>query len=161
MSAEGFKTGTINDLVWRPLKRFDDKRGWLCEMFRTDDLAAVYRPEMGYMSMSWAGVSRGPHEHVDQADLFCFLGPGNFKIYLWDNRSKSSTYRVRETRVLGESEPMALIIPPGIVHAYKNVSDQPGIVYNYPNQLYKGAGRKQPVDEIRHEEDPNTIYVLD
>jgi dTDP-4-dehydrorhamnose 3,5-epimerase len=161
MSAEPFRSGTIADLVWRPLKKFDDKRGWLCELFRTDDLAAVYRPEMGYISMSWAGVSRGPHEHVDQADLFCFLGPGEFKVYLWDNRASSASYRVRETRVLGEGQPMALIIPPGIVHAYKNVSAQAGIVYNFPNQLYKGPGRNQPVDEIRHEDDPNTIYVLD
>jgi dTDP-4-dehydrorhamnose 3,5-epimerase len=161
MSNEAFKTGPIKDIDWRPLKRFDDKRGWLCELFRTDDIAAEFRPEMGYISLSWAGVTRGPHEHVDQADLFCFMGPGNFKVYLWDNRSDSPTYRNRQVQVVGGEKPMTLIIPPGIVHAYKNVSSESGMVYNFPNQLYRGKGRTQPVDEIRHEDDAATPFVLD
>ncbi len=161
MTVEPFHSGPIADIVWRPLKRFDDKRGWLCELFRTDDIATEYRPEMGYLSMSWAGVARGPHEHVDQADLFCFIGPGDFQIYLWDNRPHSPTYWNRQVRVVGSSEPMSLIIPPGIVHAYKNVGTQPGMVYNFPNQLYRGKGRTQPVDEIRHEDDLGTPFVLD
>ena len=161
MAVEPFRSGAIEGIVWRPLKRFDDKRGWLCELFRIDDIAGEYRPEMGYISMSWAGVARGPHEHVGQADLFCFLGPGDFKIYLWDNRPKSPTFWTRQVEVVGSEQPMCLIIPTGIVHAYKNVSAQSGIVYNFPNQLYRGKGRSQPVDEIRHEDDPNSPFVLD
>jgi dTDP-4-dehydrorhamnose 3,5-epimerase len=161
MGIEPFRTGPIKDIIWRPLKRFDDKRGWLCELFRTDDISDEYRPEMGYMSQSWAGVSRGPHEHVEQADLFCFLGPGEFKVYLWDNRPHSPTYWHRQAQVVGSEQPTALIVPPGIVHAYKNVSTQAGIVYNFPNQLFRGRARAQPVDEIRHEDDPATVFVLD
>src|ERR1700743_1744321 len=111
-------------MFWRPVKGLHEKRGWLCELFRTDDIAAEYQPEMGYISMSWAGVSRGPHEHVAQADLFCFIGPGDFKVYLWDNRPKSPTFWTRQTQVVGTEQPMCLIIPPGIAHAYKNVSTQ-------------------------------------
>lgn len=161
MGLEPFRIAPIHDIIWHPLQRFDDKRGWLCELFRVDDLAAQFRPEMGYISQSWAGVARGPHEHVDQADLFCFLGPGDFKVYLWDNRTNSPTYRHKQVKVVGETEPCSLIIPPGIVHAYKNMSDQTGVVYNFPNQLYRGIGRKQPVDEVRHEDDPATPFVLD
>ncbi|HEV8058983.1 MAG TPA: dTDP-4-dehydrorhamnose 3,5-epimerase family protein [Gemmataceae bacterium] len=161
MGVEPFRNGPIEDIVWRPLKRFDDKRGWLCELFRSDDIGDAFRPEMGYLSLSWAGVARGPHEHVEQADLFCFLGPGDFKVYLWDNRPHSPTYWHQQAQVIGSEQPTALIIPPGIVHAYKNVSTQPGLVYNFPNQLYKGKGRTQAVDEIRHEDDPNTVFVLD
>ncbi len=56
---------------------------------------------------------------------------------------------------------MLLIIPPGVVHAYKNVGAEPGIVFNCPNRLYKGTGRKEPVDEIRHEEDKSNRFRLD
>ena len=56
---------------------------------------------------------------------------------------------------------MLLIIPPGVVHAYKNVGGAAGIVFNCPNRLYKGPGRKEPVDEIRHEEDPDSRFRLD
>jgi hypothetical protein len=29
---------------------------------------------MAYISVTEPNVQRGPHEHVDQADLFCFIG---------------------------------------------------------------------------------------
>ena len=88
-----FKPGPIEGVLWRPLKRFHDHRGWLCELFRHDDLPAEFHPVMAYISATEPGVARGPHEHVDQADYFTFIGPSNFKMYLWDNRSQSKTYR--------------------------------------------------------------------
>ena len=56
---------------------------------------------------------------------------------------------------------MLLIVPPGVVHAYKNVGNEPGLVFNCPDRLYKGVGRKEPVDEIRHEEHTDSLYQLD
>lgn len=156
-----FQRGTITDLVWRPLQRFDDARGWLCELFRHDELPAEYHPVMGYISATAPGVARGPHEHVEQADCFCFLGPSNFRLYLWDNRASSPTFRVYQTEIAGADRPMMVVIPPGVVHAYKNIGDVPGIVINCPNRLYKGPGRKDAVDEIRHEEDPASEFRLE
>jgi dTDP-4-dehydrorhamnose 3,5-epimerase len=54
-----------------------------------------------------------------------------------------------------------VLVPKGVVHAYRNVGEVPGIVINCPNQLYAGQDKKQPVDEIRHEDDPETIYRMD
>jgi len=156
-----FTAGPIDGVIWKPLNKFHDQRGWLCEMFRQDDVPAEYHPVMAYLSVTEAGVARGPHEHVDQADYFCFLGPSNFKVYLWDNRHKSPTYRHRFTDVVGQDKPMMLIIPAGVAHAYKNVGGEPGVVFNCPNRLYKGPGRKDPVDEIRHEEDKDSPFQLD
>ena len=56
---------------------------------------------------------------------------------------------------------MAVVVPIGVVHAYKNVGDESGIVFNAPNRLYKGWGRKEPVDEIRHEDLKDSPYRLD
>ncbi len=156
-----FRAGVIDDVIWKPLKTYHDPRGWLCELFRDDDLPEAYRPVMAYISMTEPGIARGPHEHADQADCFCFIGPSNFKLYLWDNRPASATYRVRQTEVVGQDRPMAVIVPKGVVHAYKNVGGTQGIVFNCPNRLYKGWGRSQPVDEIRHEDDPGSDYRLD
>jgi dTDP-4-dehydrorhamnose 3,5-epimerase len=156
-----FKTGTIDGVIWRPLKKYHDSRGWLCELFRDDDLPAEYNPVMAYISVTEPGVSRGPHEHRDQSDCFCFLGPGSFKMYLWDSRPQSATYQHMQTDIVGIDKPMLLIVPPGVVHAYKCVSADPGTVFNCPNQLYKGRGRKEPVDEIRHEEVKDSPFQLD
>jgi dTDP-4-dehydrorhamnose 3,5-epimerase len=156
-----FHTGPVDGVLWRPLGKFHDQRGWLCELFRHDELPPEFHPVMGYLSETAPGVARGPHEHVDQADCFAFLGPSNFKVYVWDNRPPSPTYRARTVEVVGEDRPMLVIIPAGVAHAYQNVGAGPGWVVNCPNRLYKGPGRKEPVDEIRHEDDPNSPFHLD
>ena len=88
-----FVPATIDGVIWRPLKKFHDPRGWLCELFRHDELPAEFHPVMAYISMTEPGVARGPHEHIDQSDCFCFLGPSNFKVYLWDDRKDSASQR--------------------------------------------------------------------
>ena len=158
---DAFQPGEIRDVVVHNLHKFDDRRGWLSELFRQDELASEFFPVMAYISSTRPGVTRGPHEHVDQADLFCFLGPSNFKLRMWDNRSDSPTFRNTMTLVVGENDPKAVLIPKGVVHAYQNVGDLDGIVINCPNRLYMGKGRSEAIDEIRHEDNPDTIFRMD
>ena len=150
----------IEGVIVRPLKKFRDSRGWLGELFRNDELPDENIPVMAYVSETLPGVARGPHEHVDQADYFAFIGPGEFMLYLWDARLHSQTHGLRWRRRMGETAPQAVIIPPGVVHAYRCVSEVPGWVFNAPNQLYAGRGRKENVDEIRHEDTPGSPYHL-
>ena len=161
LTAESFRVGEIRDVLVRDLRKFHDRRGWLVELFRHDELGAEFFPEMAYISTTNPGVTRGPHEHVDQADLFCFLGPSNFKFRVWDNRPKSETFRNMMTLIVGADDPKAVLVPKGVVHAYQNVGDTDGIVINCPNRLYMGEGRREQVDEIRHEDDPQTIFRMD
>lgn len=156
-----YKKGKIHDVVIKPLVKFLDERGWLAEMFRIDELPEWFRPEMAYISMTVPGVARGPHEHVDQTDYFCFMGPANFKVYLWDARQDSPTYGTKHCFFCGIDAPLSVIVPPGVVHAYRNISDTGGIVFNAPDKLYAGSGKKQPVDEIRYEEEADSPFILD
>ena len=156
-----FKTGLINNVVLKDLSRHKDQRGWLVELFREDEIDRQFLPVMSYISETMPGVARGPHEHNDQADLFCFLGPSTFRIFLWDARKESATFGNKMVFDAGEQQPKSVVIPAGVVHAYKNVGSVPGWVVNLPNRLYAGKGRKEQVDEIRHEIDPKTIYTLD
>jgi dTDP-4-dehydrorhamnose 3,5-epimerase len=156
-----FKDGEIDGVVVRNLKRHTDERGWLMEIFRSDELPEEYIPVMAYTSITRPGVVRGPHEHTDQADLFCFAGPSDFKVYLWDNRQRSKTYRNRLVLTAGESSPKVLIIPKKVVHAYKNVGERDGLVINCPNRLFMGRGRSGPVDEVRYEDDDTSPYKVD
>jgi dTDP-4-dehydrorhamnose 3,5-epimerase len=159
--SETFKTGEIEGVVVKDLRKFVDSRGWLAELFRHDELDQQFYPVMAYTSATTPGVTRGPHEHVDQADFFCFIGPSNFMLRLWDNRSESDTYNNVTTLTVGEDNPKSVLIPAGVVHAYRNVGSVLGIVFNCPNRLYMGEGKRQPIDEIRHEDDPKTIYRMD
>ena len=147
--ANEFTTSSITGVLIRPLQRFDDRRGWLTELFREDELPEGYRPAMGYISLTRPGVARGPHEHRDQTDGFAFTS-GLFEITLWENRPGRE--RAKWTLRAGEEAPIFLLVPPGVVHAYRNAGDTDALVFNFPNRLYAGSGRAEPVDEIRHED---------
>lgn len=156
-----FTEGNIRDVVVYPLKKFADERGWLAELFRQDEISEEFYPVMSYISVTEPNTRRGPHEHAEQADLFCFIGTGQFKMRMWDNREDSPTFRNVMTLRVGEDNPTAVIVPKGVVHAYKNESEtEKGVVINCPNRLYMGEGKKQEIDEIRHEDDPNTIFLI-
>jgi len=156
-----FKKGPINGVIYTPLKKFIDERGWLSEIFRHDELVPEYHPAMCYVSVTLPGILRGPHEHVDQADLFAWFGPSDFKVTLWDNRPESSTFRNRMEFCAGVNNPGSVIVPKGVVHCYRCIGNEPGLVLNCPNRLFLGQGKQEPVDEIRHEDDSENPFVKD
>ena len=156
-----FKSGSIDGVLVRPVKKHRDDRGWLAETYRRDEIPARYLPQMSYISVSLPGTIRGPHEHADQSDYFVFLGPGNVKVWLWDNRKDSATYWNRMVFLAGIDNPTSVLIPEGVVHAYQNLGSENVTVLNFPNRLFMGEGHREPVDEIRHEADPKTPFHVE
>jgi dTDP-4-dehydrorhamnose 3,5-epimerase len=65
----------------------------------------------------------------------------------------------QEALVAGEENPLFLVVPPGVVHAYRNIGDTDAFVLNFPDALYAGWGRKEPVDEIRHEDQDSEFQL--
>jgi dTDP-4-dehydrorhamnose 3,5-epimerase len=130
------------------------------ELFRTDELSHKNHPAMSYISITKPGTSRGPHEHRRQTDLFCFLGFSDFRVYLWDNRKQSPSFGKRFTFDCRTDHPMLVIVPPGVVHAYRNMGRSDGLVINSPNRLYRGRKRTREADEIRHEQNPDSPFKL-
>jgi dTDP-4-dehydrorhamnose 3,5-epimerase len=156
-----FKDGPIEGVVISPFRKFQDDRGWLMEAFRHDELPEAFHPAMAYLSLTLPGVIRGPHEHVDQADLFAWVGPGEFRVTLWDNRPGSPTFGNRLEALMGAAHPGSILVPKGVVHCYRCAGPEPGLVLNCPNRLFMGPGKAEPVDEIRHEDDPENPFVKD
>jgi len=153
-----FREAAIRGVLIRSLQQYEDARGAITELFRKDDLrqanrskrASVGDPQMAYISMTKAGQLRGPHEHVQQADVFIFF-QAPFDVFMWDNRPGSPTYQYKyKTKTLGPFT--QIIVPPGVVHAYRAL-DQDGLTVNCPDQLYRGWNKEQQVDEIRYEDD--------
>lgn len=154
--------GHINGVVVIKLIRHVDERGFLCETVRIDELPGGLQPVMSYVSYTEPGVSRGPHEHSEQTDIFSFLGPGNFLIKLWDNRKGSATYGTCMQLHGGHDSPITVIIPPGVVHGYKNISrSEQGMVINYPNRLFRGWLKREPADEIRYENSNDSPFHME
>ena len=148
----------IKGVIIKELKQYTDERGWLSEIYREDE--QEIRPAMCYVSFTNKGQKRGPHEHKKQSDYFVFLGPGDFELYLWDNRKDSDSYGEKDKIVVGESNKVLVIVPPGVVHGYKAISEKGGLCINLPDKLYAGKDKKEEVDEIRHEEDDASNYKI-
>jgi len=154
-----FKKGNIEGVYIERLIKHVDERGFLVETVRQDTLPEGVKFVMSYISYTEPGVSRGPHEHREQTDIFAFIGPGNFKIQLWDNRKGSFTNGNKMELYGGEDNPLLVIVPPGVVHGYKNISHiKRGMVINYPDRLYRGWGKIEEVDEIRHENQGDKFF---
>jgi dTDP-4-dehydrorhamnose 3,5-epimerase len=150
-------TETIDGVKILPLKKYEDPRGWLAESFRQDELD--FAPVMSYVSWTRQGTTRGPHEHRYQTDYFVFAW-GAFRLTLWDNRPWSPTHGKKMEIEAGGDQPAGTLIPPGVVHAYTCLSKEGGCVVNLPDRLYAGIGKKEPVDEIRHEADPKSPFKV-
>lgn len=148
----------IGGVLVKSLKKNEDPRGWLVEIYRDDEIK--YKPLMSYISVTKPGVVRGPHEHKEQSDLFVFIGPGKLKIFLWDNRPDSPTYKEKFETEGGEDNQIAVLVPPGVVHGYKCVSDTDAWCVNLPDRLYAGVDKKSVVDEVRWEKDPESPFKI-
>ncbi len=156
-----YQNGPIDGLIVRQLDFHHDRRGWLTELFRSDELPRGFQPAMAYASQTLPGASRGPHEHRYQTDLFACFGPGNLRLVVWDARPDSPTCGNRMTLIMGTASPLIVLIPPGVVHGYRNEGLEPALVFNAPDRLFAGVGRGEEVDEIRHEDDPNSPFGFD
>lgn len=148
----------IKDVVVKKINKYEDERGWLQEIFREDEVD--FKALMSYVSLTKPGVVRGPHEHKYQTDFFVFIGPGNFDLHLWDRRENSETFEEHVVIQAGEDNPVAVLIPPGVVHGYKCISDQDALCINILDKLYKGKDKKEEIDEIRWEKDENSPYII-
>lgn len=148
----------IEGVIIKKLSKHADERGWLTEIYRKDEVET--HPKMAYISATKPGIVRGPHEHTAQTDMFVFIGPGTVELNLWDRRENSATKDEHVKIEMGENNPMLAIVPPGVVHAYKCVSDKDAWCINLPNKLYKGKGKKEEVDEIRWENKEDSPYKV-
>jgi len=148
----------IEGVLIKKLNQYQDERGWLTEIYRHDE--TDYRPVMSYVSRTNPGVVRGPHEHRQQTDCFVFVGPGFFELHLWDNRAASDTHGNYIKVAVGENNPTLVIVPPGVVHGYKCISDTPAYSINLPDRLYKGEGKSEETDEIRWEVQADSPYKI-
>ncbi|MFH0840433.1 MAG: dTDP-4-dehydrorhamnose 3,5-epimerase family protein [bacterium] len=169
-SEEDIIATAIPGVVVKERRVICDHRGWSNENYRIceDNHKAV----QGYNSMTYVGKVRGPHEHIKQTDFFVFFGHGTFELSLWENRAGLPMGNHLKL-LMPNGSSYSVLVPPGVVHGYKCVptilcpgpleqkKNISGICWNGPDQYYAGENRNEPVDEIRHENDPNSPFKIE
>jgi len=107
---------TVEGVVRFPLRRFEDERGWFCELRRD---SALPRPTVQTnLSFSRKGVIRGLHYHErGQDDLFVCL-QGTARVVVLD-RETGATF----TEDIGDDNPVAIYVPGRNAHGFEALTD--------------------------------------
>ncbi|MBN1355017.1 dTDP-4-dehydrorhamnose 3,5-epimerase family protein [bacterium] len=133
----------IDGVGVKHLKVIPDERGYLMEMFRSD-WPEFHRFGQAYITAVYPGVVKGWHYHKNQTDNFICVS-GMAKVVLFDGREKSPTKGEINEFFIGTLNPQLIVIPPGVLHGFKGISQDISLIVNIPTQLYR---YEQP-DEYR------------
>lgn len=125
--------------------QWPDDRGYFLEVMRMGQgLPADYAPATTQVScaLSYPGTIKAFHYHQYQTD-FWVPAMGMFQVALVDLRRDSHTFGLRNTLYVGSLRPWHILIPPGVGHGYKVISQDAAMLVYVTNQIYN------PSDEGR------------
>jgi dTDP-4-dehydrorhamnose 3,5-epimerase-like enzyme len=107
---------TVPGLLRIPLERYEDERGWFCELRR--DSALPKATTQTNLSFSRAGVIRGLHHHErGQDDLFVAI-QGIARVVVLD-LATGATF----TEDIGDGNPIAIYVPGHHAHGFEALTD--------------------------------------
>ena len=121
-SSSAQPSAIIEGVYTVPLKVFGDTRGFFFETYRRAWVPGAREMVQGNCSFSSAGVLRGLHYHLKQADLWN-VPIGQVRAVLYDFRVASRTRGAAQIVEMGEANRVALYIPKGVAHGFLALRD--------------------------------------
>lgn len=109
-------------------------RGILMEVVRDDD-GLMKKFGQTTFTIAHQGTIKGFHWHQKQDDVW-FVATGRAKIVLYDQRESSPTKGETQTLYAGADDYKVILIPAGVVHGYKVVSDEPVLMFYHTTESY-------------------------
>jgi len=117
-----------------PRQRHADDRGYVTEIFRSDE-EHFEKFGQAYVTACYPGVVKAWHRHQHQTDHF-YVVRGTMKVGLHDDREGSPTRGEYQVVMLGDKGLDAqLVIPAGLWHGMMAVESF-AVMLNIPNQVY-------------------------
>lgn len=99
-----------------------DDRGRFTEIFRREWVPGAGEMLQINRSQSRAGVLRGMHYHLFQADYW-FVTEGRAFVALFDFRGASKTAEAVDTLEVAAEDELGIYIPPGVAHGFYAITD--------------------------------------
>lgn len=131
----------------------DVKPGFLMEVLRCDDKLFTKFGQTT-MTVAYKGNIKGFHYHEKQDDLW-FAATGRVLVVLHDLREDSQTRGETMTLNAGADDYKLVRIPPGVVHGYKVLSDEPVIMFYHTTEPYDS---KDPDENLIPHNDPKINF---
>tara|TARA_B100000795_G_C22805421_1_gene444521 strand:+ start:6521 stop:6979 length:459 start_codon:yes stop_codon:yes gene_type:complete len=111
----------------------DDDRGFFREIFK--DNVSITKKKFKQISHSYIkkNIIKGWHLHKKQSQ-WNYLLKGKIKVYLYDTRIKSKTFKKHEVINIDSKENMIIyFFPPGVAHGYVTLSNENHMIYATTN----------------------------
>jgi dTDP-4-dehydrorhamnose 3,5-epimerase len=108
------------------LRRFEDERGWFCELRRESwyrELSGGAGSLQTNLSFSRKGVIRGLHWHRRGQDDLFFCPAGRARVVLLDRREDSPTSGTAWSIDIGDDRFAAVYIPGQVAHGFEALTD--------------------------------------
>ncbi len=151
----------IDGVQVQPLALWPDDRGYFLEIHRmTRGLAAHFPAETTQISASlnYPGNIKAFHHHRFQIDCWTPV-MGMIQVALVDIRDGSRSFGARNTFYVGVLRPWQILIPPGVAHGYKVVSNDAAMLVYMTDRFYNPSDEGRiPYNDPRINYDWETQY---
>lgn len=126
----------IEGVEVRQIEANVDERGHLTEIFREDWDIYQEEPMMSYYSVTYPGIIRAWHRHLEGQNDHFVCPKGRIKVGIYDEREDSSTKGELNTFVIGEHDQKVIRIPGECWHGFKVIGNEQAMLINFPTRLY-------------------------
>lgn len=139
-----YKPPTINGSKLMELTPNLDGRGDVIELWSEPwiESQGIVRPKHCYQSATDYCVTKCWHLHAVHIDQFT-VTRGKLQVVMVDTREGSPTFGHVNSVFLGTERPRFLMIPPGVMHGWKALTQPEVIVVNFQSEVY------DPKDEFK------------
>lgn len=125
-----------------PDQRKKVKPGFLMEVLRNDE-GLLKQFGQTVFTVAYQGTIKAFHWHKKQDDLW-FVATGKAMVVLHDLRENSPTKGETQVIMAGEGDYKLILIPQGVAHGYKVLSDKPVLLFYHTTEPYDA---KNPDEE--------------
>lgn len=144
------KKGIIDGVIAVRLPVFASEGGDFAEYLRINETNITigrgetmitiddFKPRQVSRSYMIPKIIKAWHIHSIQNEIF-FPTDGRFIIGLYDNRKDSKTYGNQMKLYAGRDNPMAIFIPAGVAHGYRNIGDLECLLVYVTDQQWDGS----------------------
>lgn len=151
MSIEGVRIKNLT--VHKDIPDVDQpgvERGLLMEIVRADE-GILRKFGQSTMTIAYRGNIKGFHWHESQDDLW-FVATGKAVMVLHDLRKDSPTHRQTDVIFAGRDDYKLVVIPVGVAHGYKAISEEPVTMFYHMTEPYN---RENPDEKRIAFDDPS------
>lgn len=130
-----------------------EKPGFLMEVLRDDENLLTKYGQTTF-TVAYKGTIKAFHYHEKQDDLW-FVATGKAMIVLHDLRPESPTYGETQVINAGTDDYKLVVIPIGVAHGYKVLSDEPVLLFYHTTESYNA---KEPDEKRMAYNDPKVGF---